>query len=144
MWRTILLGLGLAVAAYVAINLIVTTDLERVEEEIGHLVDLANEGGEAAVDGILAALADDYRGTPPFERESVERYLRRYVGDSKSRTITTGNPKPIWKGDEIFVPLLSVRATVDGATRQVILSLTFAERDGRWRIVDISRAEWGR
>lgn len=144
MARTVLAGLVLAVAAWLAIQALVTTDLESVEEEIARLVALANAGGEDAVAGILAALAPDYRGSSPFARSSVERHLRRYLGASKSRDIKTGDPSPIWKGDEIVVPLLSIRATVDGSTRTVILMVTFAQRNGTWKVVDVSRAQWGR
>lgn len=144
MARTVALGLVLAVAAWVAIQAIVTTDREAVEEEIGRLVEVARSGGDEGVAEILAALAPDYRGSSPFTRESMEANLRRFLAPGRMSDLATGDPSPIWKGEEIFVPLLSVRAKVDGAARTVILAVTFAEREGRWRIVDVSRAEWGR
>jgi hypothetical protein len=138
--RTAALGLVLVVAAWLMVQAIVTTDREAVEEEIARLVALARSGGEEGVAGILGALAPDYRGSHPFTRESIEANLRHYLG--RLQSLSTGDPSPIAKGEEILVPILSIRAEVDGAAHRMLLSVTF--RDGAWRIVSISRAELGR
>jgi hypothetical protein len=142
--RTVALGLVLAVAAWFLVQAIVTTDREAVEAEIARLVALARQGGDDAVLGILDALAPDYRGTHPFTRESIEENLRHYLEPMRLDSLSTGDPSPVWKGEEIFVPILSIQAKADGAAYRVLLSVTFAERDGSWKIVSVSRAELGR
>jgi len=143
--RTLLAALTVAVAAYLFIDAIVTSDREEVESLVGRLVDAARRGGDEAVDQILAALADDYRGEGPFARDAMERRLRTHLGgNARLSELSTGDYRAIWKGDEMFVPILSIEATAQGSVQRVVLSLWFAERDGEWKIADITRVQWGR
>jgi hypothetical protein len=137
-WRTVLGVVLLAIGAWVAINALVTTEPERVEAEVERLLDLAREGGEGAADEILGALAEDYHGDYP--RERIESYLDSYVGQARIRRLTTGNYKAVWKSDEIIVPILRIDAeTHDGRAARTILRVTFAERDGEWKVVNVGR-----
>ncbi len=142
--RTLLAALAVAVAAWLLVDALVTSDREEVERLVGRLVAAARRGGDAAVDEILAALADDYRGEGPFARDAMERRLRAHLGgDARLAELSTGDYRALWKGDEMFVPILSVRAAAQGSPQRFVLSLWFAERDGAWRITDITRVQWG-
>jgi hypothetical protein len=129
--------MALVIAGYVVVNLLVTTDLERVENEVERAVARAREGGDDAAEAILALLAEDYDGEYP--RRSIERYVRRYVGEKRVRELTTGNYKAVWKGDEIVIPILRLDVQTDDAFGRAILRVTFAERDGAWKVVNVGR-----
>lgn len=141
MVRTGLLITAIAVACYVLIHLIVTTDRERVEAEVERLLELARSGGEDAADEILAAFADDYRGTIPLKR--IAAFVRDYVGASRIVKLTTGSYKTFWDGDEIRIPILALYITAKGWEAKTLLTVVCAERDGEWKIVEFSRLRWG-
>jgi hypothetical protein len=136
-WRTLLLGLAIVIAAYVLYNLLVTTDLERVEAEVERALARAREGGDEAAEALLECLADDYAGEYP--RRSIEIYVRRYVGQKRVRELTTGGYKAVWKGEEIVIPILRLDAETDSGSLRVILRVTFARRDGTWKVVNVGR-----
>jgi hypothetical protein len=138
-WRTVLVALLLAIGIWLAIDALVKTDAERVEDEVARLVDLAREGGEDAAKGILAALADDYRGSGAFSRERIEGYVRQYVLEGRPEEITTGGYKAVPKGDEILVPLLRIDVRTKRFQANALLRVTFAERDGRFRVVNVEQ-----
>lgn len=137
MWRTLLVGVTIVVGAYVLFNLLVTTDLERVEDEVERALDHARRGGEDAAEAVLSILADDYDGEYP--RSSIERYVRRYVGEKRVRELGTGDYKAVWKGDEIVIPILRLDVETDQGPGRAILRVTFAERDGAWKVVNVGR-----
>ena len=137
MWRIALVALLLAIGIWLAIDALVKTDAERVEDEVARLVDLAREGGEGAAGGILAALADDYRGSGGFSRARIEGYVRQYLVEDRPEEITTGKPIAVPKGDEILIPILRIDARTKRSAGSAVLRLTFAERDGRFRIVNV-------
>jgi hypothetical protein len=139
-WRTVLLLFAVVLAGTVLINVLVTTDRELVEADVERLIELARRGGDRAVDEILASLADDYRGGPPFTRERIVRGLERYVGESSLELLETGGISTIWAGDEIVIPLLRIHARTHGGYEgNLLLRIHYAERDGEWRIIEISR-----
>jgi hypothetical protein len=135
-WRVAVVALLLVIGAWLAIDAFVVTDLERVEAEVVRLVDLARAGGPEAADEILAALADDYRGDGPYARERVAAYVRQYVAEPRIEELSAGTPQPIWKDDEIVIPLLRLRVRARDLEGNLLLRVTFAERDGRFRIVN--------
>ena len=141
MARTGLLITAIALACYVLIHLLVTTDRERVEAEVERLLELARSGGEEAADEILAAFADDYRGTIPLKR--ITAYVRNYVGASKIVKLATGSYKTMWDGDEIRIPILALYITTEGWETKSVLTVVCAERDGKWKIIEFSRPRWG-
>jgi len=143
--RIALLLSVITLASVVLLNVLITTDRELVEADVGRLVELARQGGDEAVDGILASLADDYRGTHPFSRDRIVRGLERYVGQGRLELLETGGYQSLWVGDEIMIPILRLHArTRDGHEGNLLLRIVYAERAGEWRIVDISRYELGR
>jgi hypothetical protein len=143
--RNALLGIGFIVAAVVAINLLYTSDRERVEEETLRLFELAREGGEDAANEILDAFADDYRGQGLFSKRSIERRLRLALVPAGTATdIKHGGFDTLVKDDEIVIPLIHVQATVGGGPARVFLIITWGSRGGRWKIVDISQWRAGR
>jgi len=136
----VLVALLLAIGIYMAVDALFVSDTERVEAEIGRLLDVARAGGEGAADEILAALADDYRGEGPFARASVERYVRGYLAGGPPEELLSGDYEALWIGDEIVVPILSLRAKRKGVMTQLpILRVHFAERDGRFRVTYVSQ-----
>jgi hypothetical protein len=139
MWRMIVGGLVLVVALYMLVDALIVTDLERVEEEIARLIEVAERGGPEAVDELLAAFADDYRSGWPYDRAAIERYLRTYVATARSRSVDTGSYTAVPAGEEIVVPLLRIDAVFDDARVTTIVRLTFGERDGKWKIVAVNR-----
>lgn len=142
MWRTSLLVVAIALGLYVIVNLLVTTELERVEAEMERLLELARKGGEEAAAEILDVLAEDYDGEVP--RRRLENYLKVYVVDRKVEKLSTGSYKTIWKGSDILIPLLAIYATVDGYEARFVLTVTWSERADGWKVTRISRASWGR
>lgn len=137
MWRTVLVGLLLAIGAWLAIDALVVTDLERVEAEVERLIDHGRQGGEEAGNGILAALADDYRGAGMYSRENLEGYVRRFVVLDRAERIETGGYEAVPAGDgEIVVPILRITAHKRGE-HTALLRVTFAERGDRFRIVNV-------
>ena len=137
MLRGIVGGVVACIVVVFFIDLLTVSDREQVEQDVERLLDLAREGGDEAVDEILAALARDYRGA--VSRKTLEANLRRYVGKGQITSLVTGGYKTIWAGEEIHVPLLRITVKTDGFTQTVLLSVTYARRDGAWKVVDISR-----
>ena len=145
MGRSLLIVSLLGITVFLLWNLIFTSEIEQVESSVQRLVDRARQGGAGAVDEILDALSDDYRGESPFDRASVVRRLNRYLGDTGFDLLETGSINAIKMDDEIVIPLLRIRArTRRGVEGNVLLALFFAESAEGWRIVDIKRAEFGR
>ncbi len=134
-------GTFLAVGIWFAIDALITTDAERVEAEMERLLDLARQGGEAAATGILDALADDYRGSGAYSRANIEGYARRALLAEPPEELWTGDYVALPKGDEILVPLLRVHVRARGFEGDAIVRVWFAERDGRFRIVNVEH--WG-
>jgi hypothetical protein len=130
-------GLAIVIAGYALFNLLVTTDLERVEAEVERALQHAREGGDEAAEAVLEILADDYDGEYP--RRSIETYVRRYVGEKRVRELTTGDYKAIWKGEEIVIPILRLDVETDRGPARAILRVTFAPRDGTWKVVNVGR-----
>jgi hypothetical protein len=136
-FRLVVVVILSAIAVWLAIDALITTDAERVEMEVERLLELARQGGEDAARGILDAIADDYQGA--FSRETVERYLRMCLVDDRPEEITTGSPAYIPKGgDVVLIPLLRVDVrTKKGLQGTAILRVTFAKRGDRFRIVSV-------
>lgn len=139
MWRIAVVGLLLAVGIWLAIDSLVTTDAERVEDEVARLVDLARQGGEDAAAGILAALAEDYRGSGAYSRERIAGYVQQHVALERAEEITTGKYIAVPAGDAILVPLLRLDVRTRRFQGTALLRVTFAERDGRFRIVNVEQ-----
>lgn len=137
MWRTLLVGSAIVIAGYALYNLLVTTDLERVEAEVERGVRLAEKGGEEAAETILEMLADDYDGEWP--RRSIEHHVRRLVGGQRIRKVETGDYKAVWKGEEIVIPILRLDVETDSGPIRAILRVTFAPRDDTWKVVNVGR-----
>ena len=137
MLRGIVGGVVACIVVVFFIDLLTVSDREQVEQDVERLLDLAREGGDEAVDEILAALARDYRGA--VSRKTLEKNLRRYVGKGQITSLVTGGYKTIWDGEEIHVPILRITVKTAGFTQTVLLSVTYARRDGAWKVVDISR-----
>jgi len=137
--RAIAAGLVLAVGLYLVVDALWTSDTERVEAEVERLLKLGREGGPGAAAEILDALAGDYRGTSPFTAKEIALNLDRYVATERVANLKNGSYDAIWKGDEIVVPLLVLDADVGSRAGRLYLSIVFAERDGRWKVVDIIR-----
>lgn len=129
------MGLLLAIGVWLAIDALITTDAERVEAEVERLLDLARQGGEDAAAGILDAVADDYRGA--YSKETIERYLRMCLVDDRPEEVTTGSPAYIPKGGEVLIPLLRVDVRTKRFEGTALLRVTFAKRDGRFKIVSV-------
>jgi hypothetical protein len=134
-FRIVVVGVLSAIAVWLAIDALITTDAERVEVEVERLLVLARQGGEDAVAGILDAIADDYRGA--YNKETIERYLRMCLVDDRPEEITTGSPAYIPKGGEILIPLLRVDVRMKNFQQTALLRVTFAKRGDRFRIVSV-------
>lgn len=142
MGRIVLVALLVAVGIWFAIDALIKTDAERVEDEVARLLDVARGGGDDAAAEILGALADDYRGAGAFSRERIDGYVRRYVAGERAEEITTGGYMAVPKGDEILVPILRVHVRTKRFEGDTVVSVWFAKRDGRFRIVNVDH--WGR
>jgi hypothetical protein len=142
-WRHALVALLLAVGLYVAIDALIETDAERVEAEVERLVEVARKGGDEAIAGILDAIADDYRGSGLYERERVVGYVRHYLAEPPEE-LTTGKVVALDKGDEILIPLLTIHARTRRLGGSKPLRVTFAERDGRFKLVNVEDFSPGR
>ena len=81
-----------------------------------------------------------------FARASIERQLERWVAPAKLRRVTLGDPSPIATDTGgILVPILRVTVETDeGIAGTFILTVTWEERGGAWKILDITRWEIGR
>jgi hypothetical protein len=135
---------GILIAALVAYQAIHVSDLERVEEEMERLFEAARRGGEEAADEIDAAFAGDYRGSGVFELDRVRRRIRSALVPAGTVTdLKHGDFQPVKKNDEIVVPIVRVQGDVRGRSVGFVVSVTWAKRDGAWRIVDISRWRMG-
>lgn len=144
MWRIALVGSLLVIGVWLAIDALITTDLERVEQEVLRLVEVARKGGEEAADEFLAAFADDYRGSGLYARDNVARYVHRFLVDDRPEEISIGKPIAVPKGEEIMIPLLRVDARTRRDQGTAFVRLTFAKRDGRFRIVNAEQGGLGR
>jgi len=131
-----------AVALWIAVDALVTTDAERVEMEFDRLLALARKGGDEAYAEILDALADDYHGA--YTRQTIERYLRMALVDAKPEEITTGSPAFVEKDGDILIPLLRIEARIKGEAYGTIVSVTFAKRGDRFKIVSVGPWQSGR
>ena len=112
------------------------SDRDRVEKELKRLVDVVRKGGPDAADEVLDAFADDYRGTMALD--DIRGRLIAVRNGVPSLRI--GKVKSIWDGDEIVIPLLRVSAKGYGTG---LVTITWAERDGEWKITSFKRARWG-
>ena len=137
MGRTLLVGLAIVIGGYALWNLLVTTDLERVEDDVERALAHAREGGDEAAEAVLDILADDYDGEYP--RRSIENHVRRIVGEKRVRKLSTGDYKALWKGDEIVIPILRIDLETDRGSHSAILRVTFALRDDAWKVVNVGR-----
>jgi hypothetical protein len=137
--RIAVVGVLSAIAVWLAIDALITTDAERVEMEIERLLGLARMGGEDAAAQILDAIAEDYRGA--YSRDAIGRYLRQFLVEDRPEEITLGTPMPVPKGGEILVPLLRVDVRTRHAAVSTVLRVTFARRGDRFRIVSVEN--WG-
>ncbi|MCK6460970.1 MAG: hypothetical protein L6Q95_13890 [Planctomycetes bacterium] len=133
--RIVIMGLLLAIGLWLAVDALITTDAERVEAEVERLLDLARQGGEDAAAEILDAVADDYRGA--YSKETIGRYLRMCLVDDRVEELTTGSPAYIPKGGEVLIPLFRLDVRTKRFQGTAILRVTFAKRDGRFRIVSV-------
>jgi hypothetical protein len=135
--KIVLVALLVVVGLWLAIHALITTDADRVEAEIERLVDVARKGGDAAAAEILAALADDYRGSGMYARERIERYLDAYVAQGPPEEVWTGDVFPIPVGDGILVPLVRVHVRTKRGEGDALLRVTFAKRGDRFRILNV-------
>ncbi|MFQ5843448.1 MAG: hypothetical protein ACE5JG_00500 [Planctomycetota bacterium] len=134
--RLALAGLGVLGLALL-LDALVVSDEERVEEVTKRLIALADRGGAEAAARIRDAFADDYRGQEP--RERIDRYLEGYVAAARVVHVGTGGINAFERDGELVVNLRVSVALTDGQAGTFLLSLTFAERDGAFRIVGVSR-----
>ncbi|MEM8883446.1 MAG: hypothetical protein AAGD14_05225 [Planctomycetota bacterium] len=140
MVRNALLTLGIVLAAVIGFQIVYTDDREAVEERLETLFEIAREGGEDAFDEIMASIADDYRGSGSFGRKYVERRLKAALVPAGTTTeIKHGGFSPVVKNDEILVPIVSVQAKIRGNAVRYAFAVTFAQRDGEWKIVNVTR-----
>jgi hypothetical protein len=123
------------IGAVVLWNVLVTTDREKVEADVLRLVELAKRGGEAAADEIFEALAEDYRGSGYFERDRVRRELTRRVGEGRLGSLEVNDFDVVATGEEMEIPWLILFTEYGNAH----LRVTYAERDGQWKIVNVNR-----
>lgn len=144
MVRNVLAILAVVIAAVVLINLLYTSDRERVEDEMLRLFEVARRGGDDAALEIMDAFAEDYRGTGYFSRTGIERRLRQaIVPVGRLKKLTHGSIDPVVKGQEIIVPTVSVQADYGGNMVSAVFAVTWAKRDGGWKIVDVQRWKFG-
>jgi hypothetical protein len=140
--RIAILVILAAVAVWLAVDWLVTTDAERVEMEVERLFDVARHGGEDAVAQILDSLADDYRGA--YSKEMIERYLRMALVADKPEEITAGSFDVVPKGDEFLIPLLRVDVRTRSLQGTALLRITFAKRGDRFKVVNVEHWQSGR
>jgi hypothetical protein len=142
--RNVLAILAVIIAAVVLINLLYTSDRERVEDEMLRLFEVARSGGDDAVLEILDAFASDYRGSGYFSLSSIERHLRKtIVPAGKLKKLTHGSIDAIVKGSEIVIPTVSIKADYGGYPVNGVFAITWAKRAGDWKIVDVRRWQFG-
>lgn len=144
MWRIALVAGLVAIALWFAIGALITTDAERVEAEVERLVEVARQGGEAAASELLAAFADDYRGSGFYARENVGRYLQRFLVEDRPEEISIGSFLVVPKGEEFMIPLMRVDARSRRDQGTTFVRLTFAKRDGRFKIVSAEQGGFSR
>jgi len=135
----VIAGVILVAGIYLLSDWIITTDRERVEDLVERMFAVAREGGEDATATCLDALADDFRGAGVFGRESIAAHLDRYVTARRVRSLERGGYETIWVGDEIHVPFVRLDADAGNLKGTMFLKLAFAERDGQWKLVDVTR-----
>jgi hypothetical protein len=127
-----------ALAIWFVVDALTVSDAERVEMEMERLLDLARQGGEDAVAGIMDAIAEDYRGV--YSRETIERYLRMGLADGPPEEVTTGSPAFLPKDGEIVIPILRVDVRTKGYQGRAVLKVSFAKRGDRFRVVSVDQA----
>jgi len=136
MLRLGLAGLALVVVVFTIVQWLFVSDTDKVEEELKRLIELAEQGGPEAAAEILAVLADDYQGSHPYTRANIEKIVEATVARGGIESITVGDFKVVAKGDGIVVPIFRVTAVPHGT---VILTLFFGERDGTWKLTNVTR-----
>jgi len=142
--RNAAVATGILILALVAYQWIHVSELDEVEAEMERLFEIAERGGEDAADSILAAFADDYRGAGPFSIDRVRRYVRSALVPAGTTTdLKHGDFQPVKRDAEIVVPIVRIQGEVRGRTTNVVVSVTWARRDGAWKIVDVSRWQMG-
>jgi len=142
--RNILAILAVVIAAVVLINLLYTSDREYVEEEMLRLFEVARGGGDEAVAEIMEAFAADYRGTGYFSLKSIERRLRgAIVPAGRLKKLTHGSIDAVVKGQEILIPTVSIQAEFGKNPVNAVFAVSWAKREGEWKIVDVKRWQFG-
>lgn len=139
--RIAIAGLVLAVAGFTLVQWIFVSETDKVEKELNRLIGLAEKGGPDAAAEILALLADDYEGSPPYTRANIERMVEAIVTPGTIESIQVGDFKVVAKGDGIVVPIFRVTAIPHGT---VIVTLFFGERDGEWKLTNVTRWKMAR
>jgi len=140
-WRIVVAGILFAIGVWLAIDALITTDSERVEAEIERLLEVARRGGDDAADEILDAFAEDYHGAGLYSPERIRDYARRYVAGERPEELWLGNFKAFPKEDgTILVPILRIHVKTRNFEGDAIVKVTFAERDERFRIVNVEPA----
>ena len=144
MVRNVLAILAIVIAAVVIINLLYTSDREHVEDEMLRLFEVARRGGDDAVVEIMDAFAPDYRGSGYFSLNSIERRIRQtIVPAGRLKKLTHGSIDAIVKGQEIVIPTVSIQANFGNSPVNGVFAVTWAKREGEWKIVDVQRWRFG-
>jgi len=141
-WRTVLVVLAFAVMIFLTIQWLWKDDTDAVEARIEHLLEVARQGGEGAAAEIIDALADDYDGG--IGRKSIEQWVRNIVGNGKVRTLTTGDYDVVSKADGIVVPIFRIDLETSSRRAAAVFVLTFALRDGDWKVTSVDQWRFGR
>jgi hypothetical protein len=139
--RIAIAGLALAVIGFMLVQWLLVSETEKVENELHRLVGLAEEGGPGATAEILALLADDYEGSSPYTRANIERMVEAIVTPATIESIQVGDFKVVAKGDGMVVPIFRVTAVPHGTT---IVTLFFGERNGKWKLTNVTRWKMAR
>ena len=72
-------------------------------------------------------------------RARLESYLEQYVGGGRIRSVTSDGISPFEKNGEWHVNLM-ISVTLRGRPGGSFpLAVSFVERDGAWRVIDLSR-----
>ena len=102
MRNAILGGIVVIIGLWWAIGALIKTDLERVEDKMEHLLELARDGGGENADEIIEAFHSEYRGSRPFGQKFLTGRIRDAVGQGLVETLQTGGykaiKKPVQKG----------------------------------------------
>ena len=139
--RIAIAGLALAVIGFLLVQWLFDSETDKVKKELHRLVGLAEQGGPDAAAEILALLADDYEGSHPYTGANIERMVDAIVATSSIDSIQVGDFKVVAKGDGIVVPIFRVTAVPHGT---VIVTLFFGQRDGEWKLTNVTRWKMAR